>query len=106
MSLVAVTPPYTPEPPELIEQLIHPTTYTVGSFLGYRLKELGVDHLFSVPGDYNMVLLDELKKSVSLISCCNELNAGMSSLLTFYVELSKDTRRMDTHVLKELAQQQ
>ena len=75
MSLLPVTPPFTPEP-EPIEKLFHPKPFTVGSFLGYRLKELGVDHLFAVPGDYNMTLLDELKSSVSLIGCCNELNAG------------------------------
>ena len=35
-------------------------------------------HYFTVPGDFNLVLLDRLLKNprLRIIGCCNELNAG------------------------------
>lgn len=33
-------------------------TITVGKYLLRRLKEIGVDTIFGVPGDYNMVIDD------------------------------------------------
>ena len=54
---------------------------SVGEYLGLRLLELGVQNYFTVPGDYNMLLLDEMMKveSLGLIGCCNELNAGFAA---------------------------
>jgi hypothetical protein len=33
--------------------------YTVGSYLATRFEQIGLKHYFMVPGDYNLVLLDE-----------------------------------------------
>ncbi len=54
---------------------------TVGSYIASRLAEAGMRHYFAVPGDYNLVLLDELLKNdgLTMISCCNELNAGYAA---------------------------
>eukprot|EP00854_Cymbomonas_tetramitiformis_P006745 gene6745-8068_t len=54
---------------------------TVGAYLSRRLEEVGVDHFFSVPGDYNLVLLDQLllNKHLQFVGCCNELNAGYAA---------------------------
>jgi len=54
---------------------------TVGSYLASRLVEVGIKHYFSVPGDYNLTLLDELLKNpdLTMISCCNELNGGYAA---------------------------
>lgn len=54
---------------------------TVGQYLAARLAKIGLGHYFAVPGDYNLVLLDEVLKSPDLrmISCCNELNAGYAA---------------------------
>jgi TPP-dependent 2-oxoacid decarboxylase len=54
---------------------------TVGTYLAARLAQIGVRHYFVVPGDYNLVLLDELLKQpeLTMISCCNELNAGYAA---------------------------
>lgn len=54
---------------------------TVGGYLAARLSQVGVGHFFTVPGDYNLVLLDELLKNPNLqmIGCCNELNAGYAA---------------------------
>ncbi|KAI4338612.1 hypothetical protein MLD38_023649 [Melastoma candidum] len=37
--------------------------------------------LFSVPGDFNLTLLDHLiaESSLNLVGCCNELNAGYAA---------------------------
>jgi TPP-dependent 2-oxoacid decarboxylase len=56
-------------------------TSTVGTYLAARLEQIGLAHFFAVPGDYNLVLLDELLKNprLKMISCCNELNAGYAA---------------------------
>ncbi len=58
----------------------HPTT-TLGGYLAARIAQAGVTDFFGVPGDYNLVLLDELLKQPGLrmIGCCNELNAGYAA---------------------------
>src|ERR1700754_1048281 len=50
--------------------------FTVGKYLAARLEQIGLKHYFMVPGDYNLVLLDELLTNENLqqIGCCNELN--------------------------------
>jgi pyruvate decarboxylase len=57
------------------------TQTTVGGYLAARLEQIGLRHYFAVPGDYNLVLLDELLKNdaLQMISCCNELNAGYAA---------------------------
>jgi indolepyruvate decarboxylase len=70
---------------------------SVGDFLLRRLAELGVRHLFGVPGDYNLWFLEQAERSnqVEFVGCCNELNAayaadgcariaGVSALVTTY----------------------
>ncbi len=54
---------------------------TVGTYLAQRLQELGLTHYFAIPGDYNLELLDEMlkNKSLQMINCCNELNAGYAA---------------------------
>src|SRR5262249_36808510 len=50
----------------------------IGDFLLRRLKEAGVRHLFGVPGDYNLELLQQLQDTGTLkwIGTCSELNAS------------------------------
>ncbi len=54
---------------------------TIGGYLATRLAQAGVRDFFSVPGDFNLVLLDEFLKQPELrmVGCCNELNAGYAS---------------------------
>ncbi|KAL3161234.1 Pyruvate decarboxylase 1 [Trebouxia sp. C0009 RCD-2024] len=54
---------------------------TLGQHLASRLVELGVEDFFAVPGDYNLVLLDQLLKEprLNMINTCNELNAGYAA---------------------------
>ena len=56
-------------------------TCSLGEYLAARLEQAGVRHYFTVPGDFNLLLLDELLKSprLQLIGCCNELNAGYAA---------------------------
>jgi indolepyruvate decarboxylase len=53
----------------------------VGTYLTIRLKQLGVDHLFSVPGDYTSDLLEivDTQSDIKRIGNCNELNAGYAA---------------------------
>ena len=54
---------------------------TIGDFLLRRLKEAGMRHLFGVPGDYNLALLQQLQDTGALkwIGTCNELNASYAA---------------------------
>jgi TPP-dependent 2-oxoacid decarboxylase len=55
--------------------------FTVGKYLATRFEQIGLKHYFVVPGDYNLVLLDELltNKDLEQIGCCNELNASYAA---------------------------
>ena len=54
---------------------------TVGNYLAERFEQIGLKHVFMVPGDYNLVLLDQLlaNENLQLIGCCNELNAAYAA---------------------------
>ncbi|KAG6692503.1 hypothetical protein I3842_10G117900 [Carya illinoinensis] len=54
---------------------------TLGRHLARRLVEIGATDVFSVPGDFNLTLLDHLvaEPELNLIGCCNELNAGYAA---------------------------
>jgi len=54
---------------------------TIGNFLLRRLEEAGVRHLFGVPGDYNLALLQQLHDTGALqwIGTCSELNASYAA---------------------------
>ena len=54
---------------------------TIGEFLLRRLEEAGVGHLFGVPGDFNLELLQQLEDTGTLtwVGTCNELNASYAA---------------------------
>ncbi|KAL6146233.1 hypothetical protein ACLB2K_056916 [Fragaria x ananassa] len=54
---------------------------TLGRHLARRLVQIGVTDVFTVPGDFNLTLLDHLVAEPGLtnIGCCNELNAGYAA---------------------------
>ncbi|RZC48677.1 hypothetical protein C5167_017103 [Papaver somniferum] len=67
---------------------LHPTnsspvsnSATLGRHLARRLVQAGVKDVFSVPGDFNLCLLDHLiaEPELNLVGCCNELNAGYAA---------------------------
>jgi indolepyruvate decarboxylase len=53
----------------------------IGDFLLRRLEEAGVRHLFGVPGDYNLPLLQQLQDTGALkwIGTCGELGASYAA---------------------------
>jgi indolepyruvate decarboxylase len=70
---------------------------TIGDYLLSRLFELGIRHIFGVPGDFNLWFLEQTIKysKIAFVGCCNELNAayaadgysrmaGISALATTY----------------------
>ncbi|XP_072994330.1 pyruvate decarboxylase 1 [Typha latifolia] len=54
---------------------------TLGRHLARRLVQIGIRDVFSVPGDFNLTLLDHLlaEPGLNLVGCCNELNAGYAA---------------------------
>lgn len=70
---------------------------TIGAFLFRRLREIGINHIFGVPGDFNLQLLEQLAEvdGIDFVGTCNELNAsyaadgyartaGIGAMLTTY----------------------
>ena len=54
---------------------------SIGQYLLSRLSELGVRHMFGVPGDFNLWFLEQTIRdgSISFVGCCNELNAAYAA---------------------------
>jgi TPP-dependent 2-oxoacid decarboxylase len=53
---------------------------TVAEYLLRRLKEIGVDHLFGVPGDFALGFFNQvLKSDLKYVGTCNELNAAYAA---------------------------
>ena len=55
--------------------------YTVGQYLVDRLYELGLEHLFSIAGDYSIEWLNSYVEpsKIQIIEEVNELNAGFAA---------------------------
>ncbi|MFC5722391.1 alpha-keto acid decarboxylase family protein [Streptomyces gamaensis] len=53
----------------------------LGDYLLDRLCELGIEHVFGVPGDYNLGFLDRIleHRKLTWIGNCNELNAAYAA---------------------------
>ena len=52
----------------------------VSEYLLSRLKSLGVDHVFGIPGDFILPFFQTMGESdVEHIAACNELNAGYAA---------------------------
>src|SRR5215469_4073093 len=54
---------------------------SIGNFLLRRLQEAGIQHIFGVPGDYNLGLMQQLEDrgEPAWIGNCNELNASYAT---------------------------
>ena len=53
---------------------------TVGSYLIERLAELGVRHVFGIPGDYVLGFYGKLEASeLAVVNCADEQGAGFAA---------------------------
>lgn len=53
---------------------------TVAEYLLIRLKQIGLDHMFGVPGDFVLGFLNQvLNSDVEYVGTCNELNAAYAA---------------------------
>ncbi|KAJ4845471.1 Pyruvate decarboxylase 4 [Turnera subulata] len=61
--------------------VINPSDSTLGRHIARRLVQVGVTDVFTVPGDFNLTLLDHLiaEPGLTNVGCCNELNAGYAA---------------------------
>ena len=57
------------------------STILLGEYIFRRLVSLGIEHVFGVPGDFNLHLLDQIYNVSELTwqGCCNELNAACAA---------------------------
>ena len=55
------------------------STIELAKYLFTRLKQLGVQSVHGVPGDYNLALLDYVEPDLHWVGNCNELNAGYAA---------------------------
>lgn len=55
-----------------------PDVFSIGKYLAFRLQEVGIEHVFTVPGDFTLELLDQVSENpnLKLVGCCNEMNAA------------------------------
>ena len=53
----------------------------IGTYLFEVLKKYGIHHVFGVPGDYNLGLLDRIDDvdDIQWVGDCNELNASYAA---------------------------
>ena len=55
-------------------------TTTVGGYLIEQLQAHGVQHVFGIPGDYALALIDEIVKSpLTFVNTCDEQGAGFAA---------------------------
>ncbi|KAK1286263.1 Pyruvate decarboxylase 4 [Acorus calamus] len=68
-------------PVELAAAVASTCEATLGRHLARRLVQIGVSDVFTVPGDFNLTLLDHLiaEPGLTNVGCCNELNAGYAA---------------------------
>ena len=54
---------------------------TIGDFLIRRLEEAGINHIFGVPGDYNLEFMQQIEDrgAPAWIGTCNELNGSYAA---------------------------
>src|ERR1700746_176686 len=54
---------------------------TIGNFLSRRLEEVGIRHIFGVPGDFNLEFVQQLENRgrAEWVGNCNELNASYAA---------------------------
>lgn len=57
------------------------STIPLAEYIFRRLASLGIEHVFGVPGDFNLHLLDQIYNVPELAwqGCCNELNAACAA---------------------------
>lgn len=54
--------------------------YTVGDYLLKRLEQIGIRHIFAVPGDFVLKFCEQIINSpLKFINTCNELNCGYAA---------------------------
>ncbi len=60
--------------------MVKKSEWNVGRYLLRRLEQVGLRHIFGVPGDFVLGFMDQvLESNVELITTCNELNAGYAA---------------------------
>ncbi len=67
--------------PSIIHDDYEDSTISFGEYIFRRIKSLGIDNIFGVPGDFNLSFLENIYRvdGLNWIGCCNELNAAYAA---------------------------
>lgn len=78
-------------------------TIPLGKFVWERIHQVGVDHIFGVPGDFNLTLLDHIYNVEGLkwVGNTNELNAAYAA--DGYARVKGASCLVTTHGVGELS---
>jgi pyruvate decarboxylase len=60
---------------------MEPGKISLGAYIFRRIRQLGINHVFGCPGDFNLNLLDHLYTVDDLewVGTCNELNGAYAA---------------------------
>nr|WP_321982529.1 thiamine pyrophosphate-binding protein [uncultured Cohaesibacter sp.] len=76
---------------------------SIGNYLFMRLKEMGIGHIFGVPGDFTLQMLDQIDEvdGLSFVGNCNELNSAYAA--DGYARLNRISAMITTYGVGDLS---
>nr|WP_321457577.1 thiamine pyrophosphate-binding protein [uncultured Cohaesibacter sp.] len=76
---------------------------SIGNYLFNRLKEMGIGHIFGVPGDFTLQMLDQIEEVEGLrfVGNCNELNSAYAA--DGYARLNRISAMFTTYGVGDLS---
>ena len=76
---------------------------SIGNYLFTRLKEMGIGHIFGVPGDFTLQMLDQIEdvEGLSFVGNCNELNSAYAA--DGYARLNRISAMITTYGVGDLS---
>ncbi|WP_319495871.1 thiamine pyrophosphate-binding protein [uncultured Cohaesibacter sp.] len=76
---------------------------SIGNYLFTRLKEMGIGHVFGVPGDFTLQMLDQIEDVAGLtfVGNCNELNSAYAA--DGYARLNRIAAMITTYGVGDLS---
>ncbi|WP_316859705.1 thiamine pyrophosphate-binding protein [uncultured Cohaesibacter sp.] len=76
---------------------------TIGNYLFQRLREMGIGHVFGVPGDFTLQMLDQIEDvdGLEFVGTCNELNSAYAA--DGYARLNRISALITTYGVGDLS---
>ncbi|WP_319568920.1 alpha-keto acid decarboxylase family protein [Cohaesibacter marisflavi] len=76
---------------------------SIGNYLFTRLQEMGIGHIFGVPGDFTLQMLDQIDEvdGLNFVGNCNELNSAYAA--DGYARLNRISAMITTYGVGDLS---